>query len=211
MTRNVVFDLDGTLVDSRPGIVGSLMQSAKTVFPGKNIADLHFQIGPPVRAIMQAALGSLSEAQQIALEEAFRASYDNGGWKDTLIYPGVEETLDVLRRQGLSLFIITNKPTFPTTQILVHLDLRHRFEEVLSRDSHQPPFDSKAAMLTFLLAKYSLPAEEALYVGDSEEDLLAAEECKIGFIGIEYGYGTFPERKGQLPMIHSFQELLKVL
>jgi phosphoglycolate phosphatase len=208
LAMDLIFDLDGTLVDSRPGIQASLEQAVRQVFPKINTHALDFTIGPQIRDIIHNTLGQLTELEMSALESAFRASYDSEGWKNTQIYPGVYETLVALVKRVKNLYIITNKPQLPTSRLLAQVGLTKYFCDVLSPDSRQPKFANKAAILRFLLKKHSIPVEYACYVGDSEEDLVAAQICGISFIGIEYGYGNFHSR-GNLPQtLKSFPEIL---
>ncbi len=208
--KSLIFDLDGTLVDSRAGILDSLKKAVMVVLPQQDVEYLHFKIGPPIREIMQSALGLSDEIKLAALEMAFRSNYDSDGWKMVSIYPGVEEVLSQLRQRGSRLFILTNKPQEPTSYILPYLGLDHYFEGILNRNSCQPPFRDKVEMLMFLLVEYHIERGDALYIGDSTEDLDAAEECQVGFIGIEYGYGSFSGRK-HMQLIRSFPELMSKL
>lgn len=211
IVRSLIFDLDGTLVDSRPGILDSLRRAVQGVFPDLETDSLVFQVGPPVREIMQAALGVRDEENLAALELMFRESYDKHGWKSVSLYPGIKETLAYLRRKRIRLFIVTNKPKLPTGLILEKLGLTEYFEYSLSRDSYQPAFHDKNSMLSWLFREYDIAEEESAYLGDSFEDLVAANLYKIRFIGIGYGYGSFSSTGQDFPILASFSELRNMI
>lgn len=208
---NLLFDLDGTLVDSGVGIIGSLKETIGNVLPYIDVDGLDFKIGPPIREILKTALGSVTDSQLTLLESRFRASYDRRGWKLSSLYPGVDKTLSVLLERGISMYVITNKPITPTIQILSMLRLANYFTHVLSRDSRKPYFANKTDMIRFLIAKHKIKCKSAYVVGDSEEDRKAATECGIRFIGIEYGYGTFDRSNGNFCSIRSFPDILTLL
>jgi len=205
------FDLDGTLVDSSPGIIGSLKQAVGVVLPELEVANLKFKIGPPVREIMKTALRSVNDQQLSLLESAFRTSYDDNGWKMATPYPGVYETLLSLRQRGIKMYVITNKPSAPTMQMLTHLELVNYFTHILSRDSRKPPFANKSEMITFLIKEYHIKSNSCCVVGDSDEDQDAAKKCKVRFIGIEFGYGTFSKTENNASSVQSFSGLLSLV
>src|SRR5690349_17735314 len=118
---HLIFDLDGTLVDSRPGIQRSLRAAILRVFPHVDPGVLDFEIGPPVRQMFQQTLKTVNPMELQQLELAFRTSYDSDGWKQTNAYTGVDETLDKLTRRGNICYVVTNKPALSTSRILTHL------------------------------------------------------------------------------------------
>jgi phosphoglycolate phosphatase len=111
MVRDFIFDLDGTLVDSLPGIQYSI--DAALAPSQRCINDLSARIGPPIRSILQAATGA-STKDLDEMERLVRTSYDSEGWRKTVRYPGATEMLASLHARGSRLFIITNKPRRPT-------------------------------------------------------------------------------------------------
>ncbi len=205
---HVIFDLDGTLVDSRPGILRGLRWAAQQEYPADVVARMHFEIGPPVREMFRRALDSSDEAELDHLEEAFRIYYDSEGWMATAAYPGVEEGLADLIGGNHRGYVVTNKPRLATTKILDRLDLRRNFRDVVSPDSRKPGFLGKTEMLLHLLAEHRLALADAWYIGDTVDDWHAAESCGLSFIGVEYGYGTFPTVEGSPRTAASFADVL---
>ncbi len=206
---NLVFDLDGTLVDSRLGLRASLDQAVKNVFTNIDPGTLEFKIGPTFRVIMHQALGQVSPEDMDRLEKAFRAAYDEKGWKACTLYPETRKTLQELCSRGAQLFLVTNKPLLPTHKILAFLDLSAFFQDVVCSDSQYPRFQDKTEALRFLLKKNHLDAKNTLYIGDTSEDLSAAEACSVAFVGLQYGYGPLPKRSG-IRLFNNIKQLLDI-
>ncbi len=189
----VIFDLDGTLIDSLPGIEFSV----KAAFASCGIpcltADLRKMIGPPIRSILSRAGGTTDPALLGNLESAFRASYDCDGWRKSLCYPGTEATLSTLQKAGIRLFVVTNKPRHISLRILEMLKIRHFFESILARDSRGPHYGSKREMLESLLRSCTLNPGDCVLVGDTQEDAEAASSCDIPFAHVSHGYGTISD------------------
>jgi phosphoglycolate phosphatase len=132
----------------------------------------------------------LSDAEVSSIERSYRAIYDSDGWRDTLAYPAVADTLRALHRRDLRFYIVTNKPLVPTSKILNHLGLNDLFVEALSRDSRSPHYSSKADMLSDLLERQRLQPDSTLMVGDTNEDQEAAHANGLDFLYAAYGYGS---------------------
>ncbi len=195
--RNIIFDLDGTLVDSVPGIQWSAEAAMRNCGVSRTCPDLTPLIGPPVRTILAAAAGTDNCLDLDRLEKAFRTSYDADGWRRTVCQPGVRPMLDQLQSAGCALWIVTNKPAHATQLILRELGLDGYFQETVSRDSVTPSYVSKGAMLTDLLDRRGLPREESVLVGDTLEDCHAAVAAGIACAVVPHGYGG--EMDGAMP------------
>ncbi len=131
----VFFDLDGTLLDSLPGINFSVQQAFATCGLEPQFTDLRSRIGPPIRVIFSQLAPHLPEAD------------------------------------------------------LDRLDL---FEEVVTRDSRNPPYTGKLEMLQYLTATHSFDSVRCLMVGDTMEDASAAAAAAVGFAFVRHGYGDVP-------------------
>ena len=112
---NVIFDLDGTLVDSRAGIEFSAQAALRPVCPDQAHATLHLHIGIPIRLIFSEILGDPAPFLLDLLERQFRLSYDSAGWKQSRAYPGTEKMLFDLTRSRIDCFVATNKPRHATS------------------------------------------------------------------------------------------------
>ena len=104
------------------------------------------------------------------------------------------QTVKSLHEAGVRLFVVTNKPARPTEAILRDLGLVACFEALVSRDSRQPPFSSKAEMLRSVIAERRLELETCLYVGDTPEDHEAGMAAGVSVALVPHGYGAFGSR-----------------
>ncbi|MBA4015780.1 MAG: hypothetical protein C0483_01190 [Pirellula sp.] len=200
----VLFDLDGTLVDSHPGIAWSASVALSEVLPEVIVSVSPHLLGPPIREIFQRLLEA--ESRECTpelldeLEQAFRRSYDTEGWRRSRTYPEVGETLRQLHWSGFELFVVTNKPRAATRRILGRLELLPLFVEVVSPDSRTPRYENKAAMIHELVVRHDLDRESTCYVGDTRDDQIAAAAANVAFIPIGYGYGTPDSASGISPL-----------
>ncbi len=185
-----VFDLDGTLVDSIPGIDAAVVAALAEVAPGEAPPSLRTFIGPPIRTMLQRALGWTDDSRLDALERAFRRHYDGGAWRKTVPYAGVDATLRSLRLRGARLQILTNKPPHPTALILDHLGWFGLMDAIVSPQSCTAPFADKAAAAIDLRGRLGLAATTVLLVGDSADDLAAARAAGFAFAAAAWGYGN---------------------
>ena len=187
---HILFDLDGTLIDSAPAILASFREAfAQTgIAPVRAIDES--VIGPPLPETLQLLSGSDDPAQIGQLAEAFKASYDSEGYKATAAYAGVDELLADLANAGLTLSIATNKRIHPTRLILEHLGWGGYFAHVYALDLFTPRLPNKAAMIARLLADQNIGREQAIYIGDRSEDGESADTNGLPFIAVTWGYGS---------------------
>lgn len=187
---HILFDLDGTLIDSAPAILASFREAfARTgITPARSIDDS--VIGPPLVETLQLLSGSDDPALVAGLAEAFKASYDSEGYKATAAFAGVGELLAELAGARLTLSIATNKRIHPTRLILEHLGWSRHFANVYALDLFTPRLPDKAAMIARLLADQNIAREQAIYIGDRSEDGESADANGLPFIAVTWGYGS---------------------
>lgn len=186
---NLIFDLDGTLIDSRSGIEFSAQAALRAVFPDRDWTSLRLPIGIPIRGLFAQLLGNADPVSLDSLERQFRVSYDSKGWKLSRAYRGAENLLADLALAKIACFVATNKPKHAASRILEHLHLDEYFRDVVAPDSGNPPFSSKQDMLSHILRRHRLKENETLFVGDTPEDRSAADAVGIAFAAATYGYG----------------------
>lgn len=188
---NIIFDLDGTLVDSLPGIEYACHYAVDSVCPDRGSFELRPFIGPPIRDIFHRIFPDIDGNELESLVKEFRKAYDNVGWKKTVLYDGVKAALIELENLNVRNYLVTSKPNFPTEKILDLLDIRNCFMDVVCPDSVTPDFLSKSDEMAYLIARNALDHEKVLCVGDSNSDQAAATACGIRFAAASYGYGHF--------------------
>lgn len=187
--RHVVFDLDGTLVDSAAGILKSMTEALSTKGFEAKVAMTPDIIGPPLMKTLALVAGTDAPEVLAELAAEFKRQYDGMGYRSTEPYPGVGESLRQLRDHGVKLHIATNKRGVPTRLLLDHLDWADFFHSVYCLDEYQQCAD-KAQMLALLLAEQSIHPTATVYVGDTEGDAIAAKSNQVPFLHASWGYGA---------------------
>lgn len=209
----MIFDLDGTLIDSLPGIASSIgvaLRDHPCMVSAEHVRQL---IGPPVREVLRAIAGNLPAVDLDRAEAAFRADYDGKGWRKSELFPDGQYVVNRLYEDGFPLYIFTNKPQMAAKRILTELGVHQLFQAILSKDSRTPSYQSKAEMLVDLVTQHRLQKSQSIVIGDSHEDLQAARAMGMQFIFAMYGYGQLSDEdlQGGVGVIHNLNDLLKIL
>lgn len=192
----VLFDLDGTLTDSRAGITACIRYALEKLGRGCPDDDaLATYIGPPLRG----TLSTLLDTRDAALvEEAlahYRSRYDDVGLFENRVYDGVPEMLDATARLAPAMFVATAKLRHAAARIVGHFDLARHFAGVYGAEPGGR-FDAKTDLLAHLIESGVIQAQTAVMVGDRASDILAAKVNGIRSIGAAWGYGDPGELAG---------------
>ena len=211
---NLLFDLDGTLVDSAPDIIFCVKKAFVEVYGGGAPEVSEGLIGLQLKDILFGIDPALSPGDVRRLTETFRRAYDECGWPGTRLYGGAEKALLDIKASGSRLFLVTNKPAKPTRGILLKVGL-NVFEEVICPDSTEGARLSKEEMVKRVIAGRALDPRRTALVGDSEPDMLAARDNGIAAIAVLYGYGSAEKLRAlgpdhTLPDISGLAELINV-
>jgi phosphoglycolate phosphatase len=210
--ENIIFDLDGTLVDSLPGIEYASRCAVDSVCPNKGSFELRPFIGPPICDIFCRIFPDIEGNELETLVREFRKVYDNAGWQKSLLFDGVKDTLIKLENLNIRNYLVTSKPKLPTEKILDLLKIRNHFADVVCPDSIIPSLPSKSDAMIYLIAKHGLDHEKILSVGDTNEDKVAAITCGIRFAAAPYGYGHFEEDSAFIDFrMNTMPDLLKIV
>jgi phosphoglycolate phosphatase len=209
---NIIFDLDGTLVDSLPGIEASARHAVGKCLPGISLPQLRELIGPPIRTIFSRLWPERDRSEIDAIVAAFRQHYDSEGCLLSRLYPGVPETLGQLRDAGLTMFVLTNKLSLSAGIILENAGIRPFFSEVMSPDSAEPPYSVKSEGAALLQARHHLVPERTILMGDGMDDMEAAAACGFVFLAAVYGYGRANrDRAPGILFAQTFSEIARLM
>ncbi len=214
MLKYVLFDLDGTLTESGPGI----MNAAKIALnhfgiEENNVENLHKFVGPPLTASFGQCYG-MNEADTQEAIAVFRKYYNVTGIYENSVFEGVQEMLQQLKSNGLLLSIASSKPR-PMIDIVVdHFDIRKYFDVIVGCEldgtrSQKKEVVDEVIRLFGELSGDDAVLEHSIMVGDRMYDVNGARECGLECIGVTYGYGTRQELQeaGAAYIVDSVNEL----
>jgi len=183
----LIFDLDGTLTDSKPGIVACL----RKVLDERNLGDqgpLDRFVGPPVEEWTAELLPDASEEARATLVRDYRACYDREGWNNNSVFAGVREMLTQLHGMGFLLYVCTSKQRPAAVRILDHFELSGLFTAIYG-DKAEFASHSKADLLASLLREHSLSPQSTWMIGDRIFDIQAAHANQLRCLAAAWGYG----------------------
>lgn len=211
LPRIALFDLDGTLSDSAPGILAAL-RHAFTVngLPPMDALTERSLLGPPFYESLPPLIGAADLADVIA---AYREFYGAGGMFDTTVYAGVPELLAGLHAAGVQLAVATSKPEHYAVPIVEHLGLAEFFTTV-GGDELDGSLGTKALVIGKVLARLGAPDPgTVLMVGDRSHDVHGARAHGIACVGAAWGYGLPGELSEARPatICASADDLTRVL
>jgi len=194
LVKCVLFDLDGTLIDSVPDLAVALNKMLLDVDLPVVPEDLAREwVGNGAAKLVERGLvyhgikGDALEQMQTNALEMFLAHYDNCCADKTVLYEGVAEALAEFKRQQITMAIVTNKPRRFIAPILKHLAIDTYFSLLLGGDelAHKKPHPEP---LLYCINKLNVAACNVLMVGDSRNDIEAARAAKIPVVAMNYGY-----------------------
>ncbi len=190
--KAVLFDLDGTINDSGPGILNSVRYSLKKLgyeIPAEE--TLRRFVGPSL-VYSYTTFCNMSEEIAWKAVEAYRECYHAGECYNLNLYDGICSLLSDLGKSGIRCAVVTSKPQEMSKQILEHFDMMKYFDVVAGPDPDDPS-NKKSVLIGRALKELALPAGDVIMVGDSRFDIIGAKEAGCGSIGVTYGYGTREE------------------
>ena len=211
----VLFDLDGTLIDSAPDLAAAadLMRTTRGL-PSIELSAYRHMAGSGARGMLGIAFGMTSDHPEFnILREEFFTNYEQRLTQNTLIFPGVAEMLGDLVQRGTPWGVVTNKSQRFTTPLTEAMPLFATAGTIISGDSTA---HSKPHPLPLLEAarRLNVSPERCVYVGDDERDIVAGLAAGMATVAVTYGYlgqKSDPSQWGAHATINSAQELLQLI
>ena len=191
----IIFDLDGTLINSSPDLALSINYMLESLNrPTHSLETIHHWVGNGAEILVKRALSESSEIDPTLVEsfcqdalKTFLNFYANNLAVETVTYPHVHSTLTTLKEHGYRLAIVTNKPFKFVAPILKALELEDFFELVLGGNSLAQRKPDPMPLL-HVCEKLNISPQASVMVGDSKNDILAANSANMESIGLTYGY-----------------------
>jgi phosphoglycolate phosphatase len=193
MAGSVLLDLDGTLIDSQPGILASCLAALRALGhdPDETL-DIRSVIGPPLEDMMQVLLQSYGDDRVGEAVAAYRQHYGEDGFLGSVPYPGIGKSLEEMKRAGLQIYLATSKRVIFASRILDHLKFAPYFDGIHG-SVPGGGLDHKPELLAHVLSKHGLAPSHSLMVGDRRYDMSGAHAVGMRGLGVLWGYGTRDE------------------
>jgi phosphoglycolate phosphatase len=211
----VIFDLDGTLVDTAPDIARALgVALAETGVPPLPLDTVKRMVGDGARELIRRALGAASSdaAREEAAFGRFLASYRENVCVASQLYPGVVDGLAALRRDGAALAVVTNKPGDLARTLLGTLEIATSFDAIIGDGDGFPRKPDPAAARS-VLAKVGVSPERTVVVGDGLPDMRLARALGVAAVAATWGYVPAAALADERPtfLAGSFQEAMSII
>lgn len=213
--KYVFFDLDGTVTESAPGIVNSVVYAINKLgakMPSQE--ELYGFVGPPLSESFVKYCGIAPSETKKAID-AFREYFAEKGMFENSVYPGIPELTEKLRKAGTKVVLATSKPQPFAEKILTHFGVVSGFDRVFGNTMDEKYFDKKA-LFRDIFEELCIGESDlggCVMVGDRSSDIEGAHHAGIKAIGVLYGYGSKAELEsaGADHIVETVADLEKVL
>lgn len=199
MIKNILFDLDGTLIESSGDVFACLKKAFNQAKVSFCIKSIRPYMGDPLPRMIRKISPDLEEDQILEIVKQFKMEYDNLSFRGTKLFKGVRRMLLELNNQNFKLFIVTNKRILPTRKILKVLKMDGLFRDVYAFDMRKGREMKKGEMMGHLLAKHKLKKSLTLMVSDNEGDIVAARIHDLVSVAVLGGYGHTESLRKEKP------------
>ena len=211
--KYILFDLDGTIIDSHKGIIESAKFALnKMGVPETQIVNLESLIGPPLKVAFKEFF-SLSDEFADKATEYYREYYRDKGIFDYTMYDGIVPLLEMLKSKGYIIALATSKPVVFATRILDRLNISQYFDLKVGANLDKSLSD-KAEIISLVCNSLSIhDPSQAIMIGDRKYDILGANANGIDSIGVLYGFGNLEEFQdaGASYVVNTVEELGQLL
>ncbi|HEX3399977.1 MAG TPA: HAD hydrolase-like protein [Acetobacteraceae bacterium] len=192
MPRAILLDLDGTLIDSRPGIAASCEAALRALGHAPDPSfDVTPLIGPPLPQVISRLLERYGDDRVDAGIAAYRAHYGEVGLHQAAVYPGIVDALRLLSARA-TCFVVTSKRSLYAVRIIGGLGLADRFRGIYGTEP-DGSLDDKADLIAAVLRTEGLAARDTAMVGDRSHDMVGARANFVRPVGVLWGYGSRTE------------------
>lgn len=209
----ILFDLDGTLTDPKPGITKCVQYAlAKMGIDEPDCDKLTPFIGPPLAKAFK-EFYQMNDQQAVQAIAYYRERFSTVGLYENSVYPGIPELLGRLTEQGNKMVIATSKPTVFSVKILDYFHLSTYFSLIIGSNLDGTRVE-KSEVIAFALAELGdVDRESVIMVGDRKHDIFGARDNGIDAIAVSYGYGSQDELRQASPKytVQTVEELAAVL
>lgn len=187
MYKAVIFDLDGTLADTAPGILNSIRYTQKMMdLPEITLKQMYSHVGPPMEESYERNFGLTGDRLQQAIK--FHKEYAmRQGYKELIFYDGIIELLDKLKNLGIKTGVATLKAHTTAVKIFEHLNISDKFDVVIGVDAATPL--TKSQIVDKCIEQIKCQKQECVLIGDSVYDAVGAKQSNIDFVAVTYGFG----------------------
>ena len=193
--KNIIFDLDGTIIDPLEGITKSIQYAMEKL--GKKALstnELLFCIGPPLYETFPKLFGRDDKEFIWHAVDVYREYYNVKGIYQHELYDGIVDTLQQLRAKGCKLFIATSKPRIMADKIAEYRRIKNCFDGIYGCELDGTRSD-KGELISYLLETEKIQQNESIMIGDRKYDIIGGIKNKLMTCGVSYGYGSVEELK----------------
>jgi phosphoglycolate phosphatase len=189
----VLLDLDGTLTDSKPGIIASYEAALRALGHEPDpCIDLTFVVGPAMNDVMAEVLAHYDDTRVHDAVAAYRRHYGTVGLFENSVYDGIKSLLIDVKAAGHRVYLTTSKRTVFARQVLEHLELVGYFDGIYGSEP-DGALDHKPELIAYVLAREGIEPSDAVMIGDRRYDIAGAHANGVRAFGVLWGYGSRAE------------------
>lgn len=188
MNKLIIFDLDGTLIDSLPDIYDCVnLTLAHFNYPLRQKSEIRQFIGNGARNLIKQSFGNIKGKELDEKLAFYNHIYTNGGSPKTCLFDGVDQLLYALKEQGYKLAILTNKPQMTTDKVYEKYLSQFNFDMVVGQSGSVKCKPDPTATLN-ILQKLNVEKENTIFIGDGETDYLTSKNAGVKNVSVLWGY-----------------------